>query len=59
LIGQESKVTMKFRIVQEEDSLPDLAELYQTSVNDLVRVNNLQRQEVDRGQILYIPTRRR
>jgi hypothetical protein len=59
LIGQESKVTMKFRIVQEEDSLPDLAEIYQTSVNDLVRANNLQRQEVDRGQILYIPTRRR
>ncbi|MGZ4164010.1 MAG: LysM peptidoglycan-binding domain-containing protein, partial [Tumebacillaceae bacterium] len=51
LIGQESKVTMKFRIVQEEDSLPDLAEIYQTSVNDLVRANNLQRQEVDRGQI--------
>jgi hypothetical protein len=59
LLGHESKVTMKFRIVQEEDSLPELAEIYQTSVNDLVRVNNLQRQEVDRGQILYIPTRRR
>ena len=56
---RETKVTMKFRIVQQQDSLTGLAEHYNTSVNELVRANNLQQQQVDTGQILYIPMKRR
>ncbi len=60
LVGQpESKVTMKFKVVQVEDSLPDLAERYQTSVSELLRANNLQDHDLDIGQILYIPSTRR
>ncbi|HEU4964874.1 MAG TPA: LysM peptidoglycan-binding domain-containing protein [Bacilli bacterium] len=59
LDASETKATMKFRIVQEEDNLTDLAEHYRTSPSELARANNLSGQEVDRGQILYIPDRRR
>jgi LysM repeat protein len=60
LISQsETKVTMKFRIVQEDDTLKLLAEKYNTSVSDLLRANNLQNQDLDVGQILYIPASRR
>jgi len=52
---QESKATLKFRIVQEQDSLSDLAERYQTSVNELVRANKLTSQQVGAGQVLIIP----
>ena len=57
--SRETKTTMKFRIVQEDESLPDLAEQYNTPLNDLLRANNLHQNHVDAGQILYIPQRRR
>lgn len=57
--NRETKTTMKFRIVQEDESLPDLAEKYNTPLGELLRVNNLQHNHVDAGQILYIPQRRR
>ncbi|MGB8956241.1 MAG: LysM peptidoglycan-binding domain-containing protein [Tumebacillaceae bacterium] len=57
--SRETKTTMKFRVVQEDESLPDLAEQYNTPLNDLLRANNLQQNHVDAGQILYIPQRRR
>lgn len=56
---EEQKVTMKFKIVQREETLSGLAEQYQTSVSDLLRANNLQDQRLDVGQILYIPAARR
>lgn len=56
---EEHKVTMKFKIVQSEETLSGLAERYQTSVSDLQRANNLQDQALDVGQILYIPATRR
>jgi len=56
--AKESKVTMKFHIVQVEENLPGLAERYDLSISDLLRANNMQNQEIDLGQILYIPTRR-
>ncbi|ARU63309.1 hypothetical protein CBW65_21715 [Tumebacillus avium] len=56
---EEHKVTMKFKIVQSEETLSGLAERYQTSVSDLLRANNLQDQVLDVGQILYIPAARR
>lgn len=59
LTRTDTRATMKFRIVQEEDNLADLAEAYRTSVSDLARANNLSGQEVDPGQILYIPIRNR
>ena len=57
--NRETKTTMKFRIVQEDESMPDLAEKYNTPLGELLRVNNLQHNHVDAGQILYIPQRRR
>ncbi|PWK15785.1 LysM peptidoglycan-binding domain-containing protein [Tumebacillus permanentifrigoris] len=56
---KETKTTLKFRIVHEADSLGDLAEQYNTTPSELQRANRLQRQEVEAGQILYIPTKRR
>ncbi|ASS74925.1 hypothetical protein CIG75_07970 [Tumebacillus algifaecis] len=56
---EDKKVTMKFKIVQVEDSLKGLADRYNTSVSDLLRANNLQDQVLDVGQILYIPAARR
>jgi stage VI sporulation protein D len=56
---KETKTTLKFRIVHEQDSLGELAEQYNTTPSELQRVNRLQRQEVEAGQILYIPTKRR
>jgi len=57
--AKESKTTMKFHIVQVEETLPALAERYSTSISDLLRANNMNQQDVEMGQILYIPTVRR
>ncbi|MBL0387087.1 LysM peptidoglycan-binding domain-containing protein [Tumebacillus sp. ITR2] len=56
---KETKTTLKFRIVHEQDSLHELAEQYNTTPSDLQRANRLTRQEVETGQVLYIPTKRR
>ncbi|KEO82723.1 LysM peptidoglycan-binding domain-containing protein [Tumebacillus flagellatus] len=56
---KETKTTLKFRIVHETDSLQELAEQYNTTPSELQRANRLTRQEVEAGQILYIPTKRR
>jgi stage VI sporulation protein D len=60
LLGDSGKkATLKFRIVQADDNIHDLAERYNTSVHDLLRVNNLQNQTLEEGQILYIPAAKR
>lgn len=57
--AKESKTTMKFHVVQVEESLPALAERYSTSISDLLRANNMNQQDVETGQLIYIPTVRR
>lgn len=56
---KETKTTLKFRIVNNTDSLHELAEFYNTTASELQRANRLTRQDVEAGQILYIPTKRR
>ncbi|MCX7571373.1 LysM peptidoglycan-binding domain-containing protein [Tumebacillus sp. DT12] len=55
LVESGEKATMKFKIVHPEDNIHDLAERYSTSVQDLLRANNLQDQTLEEGQVLYIP----
>lgn len=55
LVESGEKATMKFKIVHPEDNIHDLAEKYRTSVQDLLRANNLQDQTLEEGQVLYIP----
>jgi stage VI sporulation protein D len=43
-------------IVQKGDTVESLAERYDVSVNNLLRVNQLElNQDVSEGQVLYIP----
>ncbi|MFT4416500.1 stage VI sporulation protein D [Fredinandcohnia humi] len=51
----EEHTTMKICIVQNGDSLDKIAERYEISVQQLVRVNSLNTDSVSEGQLLYIP----
>jgi len=53
----ETKLTRwKVYFVQEEDTLQDIAEKYETNVSQLLRANGLESDhEVYPGQVLYIP----
>lgn len=55
----ESKFTLKFRIIQEAESLDQIASKYDTPIENLMRANGLTNEQVDVGQILMIPGRRR
>jgi LysM repeat protein len=58
-LKEEKKFTLKFRIVQETDHLDSLAERYSCTVAEIMRVNGMTNEQIDSGQVLYIPTRRR
>ena len=49
------RFTMKFRIVQTEESLEDIAQEYRMSTTELLRANPLTQQTLDPGTLLYIP----
>jgi stage VI sporulation protein D len=54
---EETSARLKVCIVQEGETIEDLAERYQISVQQLLRVNHLEpTQGVYEGQVLYIPT---
>ncbi|BCJ85054.1 LysM peptidoglycan-binding domain-containing protein [Effusibacillus dendaii] len=55
----ESKYTIKFRIVQESDSLDQLAAKYETPIENLMRANGLTNEQIDPGQVIRIPLKRR
>ncbi|WP_018131506.1 LysM peptidoglycan-binding domain-containing protein [Effusibacillus pohliae] len=55
----DEKYTLKFRIVQESESLDELANRYGTPVESLMRANGLTSEQIDAGQVLIIPGRRR
>ncbi|RFB17701.1 stage VI sporulation protein D [Bacillus sp. HNG] len=51
----DDHTTMKICIVQHGDSLEKIAQRYEISVQQLVRVNSLNTDSVSEGQLLYIP----
>ncbi|MBM6619769.1 stage VI sporulation protein D [Bacillus suaedaesalsae] len=52
----ESETTrLKMCIVQKDESLQAIAERYEVQPQTLIRVNNLEREDLAVGQILYIP----
>jgi stage VI sporulation protein D len=52
---EEDFSKLKMYIVQGEDSLSLIADRYEVSVAQLLRVNELDHEDVSEGQILYIP----
>ncbi|MET3507129.1 stage VI sporulation protein D [Halalkalibacter oceani] len=52
---EERFIKLKMCIIQENESLETIADRYDVSTNQLVRINRLQNEQVEEGQILYIP----
>ncbi|MCM3759758.1 stage VI sporulation protein D [Alkalihalobacillus oceani] len=52
---EERFIKLKMCIIQENESLETIADRYEVSTNQLVRINRLQNEQVEEGQILYIP----
>lgn len=53
--GEERFSKWKMCIIQENESLDLIAERYEISTSQLVRINRLEREHIEEGQILYIP----
>ncbi|MFC0469436.1 stage VI sporulation protein D [Halalkalibacter kiskunsagensis] len=53
--GEERFSKWKMCIIQENESLDTIADRYDISTSQLVRMNRLQGEQVEEGQILYIP----
>ncbi|OLO40514.1 stage VI sporulation protein D [Alkalihalophilus pseudofirmus] len=53
--GEEQFSKLKMCIIQENESLDTIAERYELSTSQIVRVNRLNEEQVEEGQILYIP----
>ncbi|PWA10702.1 stage VI sporulation protein D [Pueribacillus theae] len=49
---------LRMRIIQPGDSLDSIAEVYELQPSQIARVNRLEREEVEEGQILYIPVKK-
>ncbi|WP_025027437.1 LysM peptidoglycan-binding domain-containing protein [Caldalkalibacillus mannanilyticus] len=52
---QEQFTRLKMCIIQRNESLESIAERYSIPVKDIMRVNQLSSEQIDEGQILYIP----
>ncbi|WP_088103723.1 stage VI sporulation protein D [Halalkalibacter urbisdiaboli] len=57
MLSREEEKFLKWKmcIIQENESLDQIAERYEVSTTQLVRINRLEREQVEEGQILYIP----
>ncbi|WLR50100.1 stage VI sporulation protein D [Bacillus tianshenii] len=54
---REAFTKVKMRIIQEGESLDEIADNYEVPVTQILRVNKLESSnEIEQGQILYIPT---
>ncbi|MDE5412423.1 stage VI sporulation protein D [Alkalihalobacterium chitinilyticum] len=53
--GEEQFSKLKMCIIQENESLDTIAERYELSTSQIIRVNRLNEERVEEGQILYIP----
>lgn len=52
---EERNYRMKLRIVQEDESLGDIADQYDVSTQKIMSYNNLDGEILTKGQLLYIP----
>ncbi|SFM05994.1 stage VI sporulation protein D [Salibacterium qingdaonense] len=53
--GEEDFSRLKMCIIQENESIEQIAQRYQTTAGHLLRFNRLNHEHVEEGQILYIP----
>jgi stage VI sporulation protein D len=54
--GEDEQAKMKICIVQKGDTLDRVAERYDVTIQNLLRINNLEiNHDVSEGQVLYIP----
>lgn len=58
LVGnkEENFVSMRMVIVQKDETVDHLAEKYDVSAGQLMRINKLESDRLEEGQILYVPT---
>ncbi|QHS22919.1 stage VI sporulation protein D [Virgibacillus sp. MSP4-1] len=56
---EDSYAKLRICIVQETDTIESIAERYETSAAQLIRYNRLEEQELNTGDILYIPVRKK
>lgn len=54
---EESYTKIKLRIVQQNDTLESLAELYHVSPSQIQAINRLEDENLTPGQLLYIPVK--
>lgn len=54
---EEEFFTLKMRIIQPGDSLESIAEAYDVQPAQLIRMNEIEDDQVEEGQIIYIPVR--
>ncbi|MBB5174413.1 spore germination protein YaaH [Texcoconibacillus texcoconensis] len=57
-IHEETYTKLRMCIVQEGESLDTIAERYDVSVNEIMRVNRIKEERLEAGQILYVPRRK-
>ncbi|ARK31616.1 stage VI sporulation protein D [Halalkalibacter krulwichiae] len=55
--GEERFSKWRMCIIQENESLDTIADRYEISTSQLMRLNRLQGEQVEEGQILYIPVK--
>jgi stage VI sporulation protein D len=57
LVGnkEEKFVAMKMVIVQKDETIDHVAQRYEISVEKLLKLNRLQTDLLEEGQILYVP----
>lgn len=53
------RTTLKICIVQPNETLAQIAERYQVSVEEIIRFNRLATEELSGGEMLYIPQKKR
>ncbi|WP_026671508.1 stage VI sporulation protein D [Alkalihalobacterium bogoriense] len=53
--GEEEFSKLRMCIIQENESLDMIAERYEVQASQLVRINKLESEQIEQGQILYIP----
>ena len=51
----ETRYTLKYRVVQAEETLEEIAGYYQVKMTELLLVNHLANEYVSPGEVLYIP----
>lgn len=52
---EEAYTRLKMCIIQRDESIDDISERYSVSVQEILRVNQLDSAQIENGQIIYIP----